>query len=287
MAESVYVLIRGLSAFVLMFVLTRMMGKRHITQLTYYDYIVGISIGSIAAKMTFDPHVRMSNFILAMLIWTIIPIILSKLELKSNRFRDLMEGDSVTLIKNGKILEENLKKETLTVDELMVLLRRQGFFKISDIESAILEKDGELSVMKRRELEPLTPTDVGMDVQTERPPCITVVDGNLLEKTMNDYGYTKEWLLEEVKKQGATDFSDVFLAQIDSMGNVYVDLYDDNIKSSKIKDQLLLAANIKQLQSNLVNFSLQTDNKEAKKMYNEYAKQMDQLMEDMSVYLKE
>ncbi|MEC5423891.1 DUF421 domain-containing protein [Virgibacillus sp. C22-A2] len=287
MTDLVYVLIRGLVAFLLMFILARMMGKRQITQITYFDYIVGISIGSIAAELTFSPHIRMSNFILGMIIWAVIPIVISKMELKSSRFRDLMEGKSVPLISDGKILEKNLKKETLTVDELMVLLRKKDVYKISDIQAAVMEKNGEISIMKKSELQPLTPVNMGMPVEKEGLPCIVIVDGNVLEKSLTDYGYTKNWLLGEIQKQGAEAFSDVFLAQIDSMGNVYVDLYDDKVKSPQIKDKLLVAANIKQLQSNLVNFSLQTQNIEAKKMYNEYAKQMDKLMDEMAVYLKE
>ncbi|WP_156289819.1 DUF421 domain-containing protein [Oceanobacillus salinisoli] len=287
MNDLTYVFIRGLVAFILMFILARLMGKRQITQVTYFDYIVGITIGSIAAELTFSPHIRMSNFILGMFIWAFIPILISKLELKSKRFRNIMEGNSTTLIKDGKILEKNLRKEKLTIDEMMVLLRKKDVYKLSDIESAVMEKNGEISILKKSELQPLTPVDMGMVVEKEHLPCIVIIDGNLLDKTLADYGYTEEWLLGEIQKQGAEKISDVFVAQIDSMGNVYVDLYNDNVKSQQIKDKLLVAANIKQLQTNLVNFSLQTQNKEAKDMYSQYAKQMDKLIEDMSVYLKE
>ncbi|MFD1040360.1 DUF421 domain-containing protein [Virgibacillus byunsanensis] len=287
MNDLEFVLIRGIIAFTLMLTLARLMGKRQITQITYFDYIVGITIGSIAAELTFSPHVRMSNFVLGMIIWAGIPIILSKIEMKSFRFRTLLEGKSVTVIRDGNILEKNLKKEDLTIDELMVLLRQKDVFKVSDIQSAVIEKNGDISILKKKELQPLTPVDVGMVVEKEHLPFIVIIDGNVLEKSLSDGGYTKTWLLGELQKQGAEEFSDVFMAQIDSMGNVYVDLYNDKQKIPQVKEKLLAAATIKQLQSSLVNFSLQTQNKEAKEMYNSYAKQMDKLMGEMAVYLKE
>lgn len=287
MTDLGHVFIRGLVGFFLMLILARLMGKRQITQITYFDYIVGISIGSIAAELTFSPHIRMSNFIVGMFIWAVIPVLISKAELKSFKFRNLMEGRTSILIKDGQILEGNLKKEHLTVDEMMLLLRQKDVFKISDIESANLEKNGEITVMKKSELQPLTPKDIGMIVEKETAPRIVILDGNLMEKSLIDYGYTRNWLLTEIIKQGAKDFADVFIAQVDSMGNVYVDLYNDKLKVPQIKEKLLVAANIKQLQSSLVNFSLQTENKDAKKMYNGYAKQMDELIDEMAIYLKE
>jgi uncharacterized membrane protein YcaP (DUF421 family) len=287
MTDFSLVLIRGILGFLLMFVLTRLMGKKQITQITYYDYIVGITIGSIAAELTFSTQMRLSNFVLGMIIWAFIHILISKVELKSMTFRNLMEGTSRTLIRDGQIQEKNLKKEALTVDEIMILLRKKDIFKLSDVQSAILEKNGELSVMKKSELEPLTPKDVGMVVEKEKLPSIVIIDGNLMENNLRNYGYTKQWLLEQIQKQGAKDFSNVFLAQIDSMGNVYVDLFHDSLKMPQIKEKLLVAANIKQLQANLMNFSLQTNNKKAKEMYRGYAQHMDDLMDDMAAYLKE
>jgi uncharacterized membrane protein YcaP (DUF421 family) len=287
MTESGTVLIRGIVGFILLLILARIMGKKHITDMTYYEYIVGIAIGGIAAELTFGTEVRMSNFILGLLIWSIIPIIISKFEMKSIRFRALIEGHPTVLIKNGKILEKNLKKENLTIDELMIHLRQKDAFKISEVESAIMEKSGLISVMKKSDLQPLTPKDMGMTVEKEYQPRIVILDGNVLDKSLNEYGYTKEWLLGEIMKQGADDFHDVFLAQIDSMGNVYVDLYNDKVRIPEIKQKLVVAANIKQLQSNLMSFSLQTENKKAKEMYRSHAVKMEKLIDEMSVYLKE
>lgn len=287
MTELAHVLVRGLVGFFLMLILARIMGKKQITQITYYEYIVGISVGSIAAELTFSPHIRMSNFILGMIIWSVIPLILAKAELKSPKFRTLLEGKPTTLVSDGKILENNMRKVNLTIDEMMILLRQQSVFKLSDVQSATMEKNGQVTVLKKRELQPLTPKDIGMDVKKETQPRIVVIDGNLMEKSLIDYGFTKEWLLSEINKQGAKGFSDVFMAQIDSMGNVYADLYNDNLKMPQMKEKLLVAANVKQLQKSLIDFALKTENAEAKKVYREHAKQMDKLMDEIAVYLKD
>ncbi|WP_227935422.1 DUF421 domain-containing protein [Alkalihalobacillus deserti] len=287
MNELGVVLFRGVFGIIFLLILTRLMGKKHLRNMTFYEYVVGISIGSLAAELTFGTEVRMSNFILGMLIWAAIPVLISKIELKSLRFRTLVEGTPRILIKNGKILEKSLKKEDFTVDELMIALRQKDVFKLSEVETAVMEKNGQVSVMKKSELLPLTPKDVGKVTEQEREPRIVIIDGNVMERSLSEYGYTKDWLLGEIMKQGAKKFSEVFFAQIDSMGNVYVDLYNDTLKMPQVKQKLLVAANIKQLQANLVNFSLQTENKNAKDMYNGYAKQMDKLLDDMSGYLKE
>ncbi|UCZ52595.1 DUF421 domain-containing protein [Bacillus shivajii] len=287
MTDLGQVLVRGLIGFIVLLVLARIMGKKQINQITYFEYIVGIAIGSIAAELTFSPDIRISNFVFGMVIWSMLPIVVSKIELKSYGFRMLTEGKPTVVIENGKILEENLKKEDLTVDELMIYLRDKDVFKLSDVETAIFESSGQLSVMKKSDVMPITPKDMNMVVEQEHSPRIVIVDGNVMEKSLKEYGYTKDWLLGEVMKQGAEDFSDVFVAQIDSMGNVYVDLYNDKKKLPQIKQKLLAAATVKQLQANLTTFSLQTENEQAKKMYQDYAKTMEQLLDDMGDYLKE
>lgn len=278
---------RAIVGFVVLFILARIMGKKHMTNMTFYEYIVGIAIGSIAAEMTFGTEVRISNFILGMILWASFPIIMSQIELKSFRFRKIAEGHSTTVIKNGKIHENNLKKLSFTVDELMINLRQKDVFKISDVESAVMEKNGQISVMKKSDAQPLTTKDMGMPVEMEHSPRIVIADGNVLESNLTKHGYSKDWLKGELKKQGANTFSEVFLAQIDSKGNIYADLYNDQSPTSQIKQKLLVAANIKQLQANLMNFSLQAENQEAKEMYKNQAKHMDTLLDNMTAYLKE
>ncbi|SES11299.1 Uncharacterized membrane protein YcaP, DUF421 family [Salipaludibacillus aurantiacus] len=280
-------MIRGVIGFFLLFLLARIMGKKHITDMTFYEYIVGIAIGSIAAEMTFGTEVRISNFVVGMVLWALFPMFISHIELKSFRFRTLTEGKPAVLIENGVIYEDRLRKESLTVDELMIHLRQKDVFKLDDVESAVMEKNGQISVLKKSNAQPVTSKDMGLTAEPEHQPRIVIVDGNVMEKSLTDFGYDKEWLKDELGKQGVTSFSNVFLGQIDSSGNVYIDLFNDRKKMPQVKQKLLVAADIKKLQESLRAFSIQTENQQAKQTYLKQADQLDVLLDNLSTYIKE
>ena len=131
------------------------MGKKQLSQLTFFDYVVGITIGSIAATMSVDKNIQISNGVVSLAIWGFFPIILGFLGMKSRKFLQLTDGRPSIVIKNGEVLEDSMKKNQLVIDELMMLLREKGVFKVDDIEIAILETNGELSIMKKTDLGPI------------------------------------------------------------------------------------------------------------------------------------
>lgn len=228
MPELIVIVIRSLISFIVLLLLTRLMGKRQVSQLTIFDYIVGITIGSIAAEMSFDQNVRIINGITSLLIWGLIPFILAIISLKSRTFQQLIDGKPTIIIKNGEILEKSMKKVFLSIDELMLLLREKNIFKISDVEIAILETDGQLSVLKKTSQQPVTPQMLKMVLKQEKAPTLLIVDGQILYKNLATLGYTEEWLMKEIRKQGATNTDEVFLAQVSSDGELFVDLYEDH-----------------------------------------------------------
>ncbi|HET7579400.1 MAG TPA: DUF421 domain-containing protein [Bacillales bacterium] len=286
MPELILILIRSIISFVVLLILTRLMGKQQLSQLTFFDYVVGITIGSIAAAMAVDQNIKILNGVVGLVIWGGFPILLSVLAMKSKGFRKLTDGQPTVVIKNGKVQENKLKKLMMTVEELMQLLREKNVYKLSDVEMAIVELDGELSVMKKSDAQPVTPKILGLLTEEEQQPQIVVLDGNLLEKSLNKTSYTRQWLLGEVMKQGASDFSDVFLAQIDAKGNVYVDLYQDNLKKPEVQAKPLLKASLKKTQADLELFASQTENKKAKQMYQEQAEKLQKLINGVGAYLK-
>lgn len=226
MPELILILIRSIAAFLLLFLMTRLMGKKQISQLTFFDYCVGITIGSIAATMSVDQNVKALNGLMSLFVWGLFPILLSFIGMKFNAFSNLTDGKATTLIENGKILEKNMKKNLMNLNELMLLLREKNVFKVSDVEMAILETNGKLSVMLKTDQQPVTAQMLNIPVTQEHGPMILIMDGKMMTKSMEVMGFTAEWLQTEVKKQGAESISDVFLAQIDSKGQLYVDLYD-------------------------------------------------------------
>lgn len=226
-SDFTLIIIRSIVAFLLLLFLTRIMGKKQLSQLTLFDYIVGITIGSIAATMSVDQNIQISNGIVSLAIWGFFPILLGFLGMKSRKFSRLTDGRPSILIKEGEVLEESMKKNKIIIDELMMMLREKGVFKVDDVEMAILETNGELSIMKKTDLEPITPRLLGMKVTLEQAPSLIIVDGHILNKNLSILGYSKKWLMKEIQKQGAKSVNDVFLAQVDSNGNVFVDLYED------------------------------------------------------------
>lgn len=287
MPEYGVILVRSLASFFIIFILARILGKSQISQLTFFDYVIGITIGNMAASVGIDSSVEFLNGIIGLLVYTSLSIILAFGAIKSYRFRKIVEGSPTILIKEGKVLEKNLLKSKLTYNDLMVGLREKNAFKLSEIELAVLETDGQMSVMKKAEYEPLTPKDINMTVEEVHKPSLIIIDGSLMEKHLNYLGYTKEWILGEIMKKGANSISDVFLAQIDSQGNVYVDLYDDNLKTQQIKQKPLLAAQLRKIQANLEGFALETNDKAAKQMYYNQSKELQNLIQQINPYLKE
>src|SRR5690625_5227426 len=129
--------------------MTRIMGKKQLSQLTFFDYCVGITIGPIAATMSVDQNVKISNGIVSLVIWGLFPISLAIFGLKSRKFLHFTDGKPAIIIKEGKVLDKSMKKNHLAIDELMMLLREKNIFKISDVEMAVLETNGELSILKK------------------------------------------------------------------------------------------------------------------------------------------
>jgi len=284
--ELVLILIRSIGAFLLLFLMTRIMGKKQISQLTFFDYCVGITIGSIAATMSVDQNVKALNGLASLLIWGVFPIILAYAGMKSFTFSNLTDGKADILIQNGKVLEKNMRRNLMNLNELMLLLREKGVFKISDVEMAVFETNGQLSIMLKTEQQPISPQTLNIPVEKEHGPAILVMDGKVMKKSLKDRGYTIEWLDEEVQKQGAEDIKDVFLAQIDSRGVMYVDLYEDNLKQTAAEERPLLAANLKKIQADLESFALETKHPEAKKMYTEQAERLQKILDNVLPYLK-
>lgn len=225
MPDYLNILIRSILSYMILFSLTRLMGKREIAQLTFFDYVVGISIGSIAANMTLNLNNDFYEMIPALVVFALFQLIHSILALKSKIFRKVTEGVERLLIENGKILEKNLTKERVNLDELHSMLRQKNVFQFSDVAYAYLETNGQLSVMKKKEQQSLTPKDLKMIVETNGVGFLVIEDGKVNEDKLKDAGITKTWLSRQLNEQGIQKIDDVLLAQFDGK-SLYIDLYD-------------------------------------------------------------
>ncbi len=182
-------------------------------------------------------------------------------------------------------MEDNLKKERYTADELLELLRRKDVFQVADVEFAVLEPTGDLSVLLKKENRPITPKDIGLKTPNEKEPQTVIMDGVVLDEPLSTAGKNRRWLETELDKLNVS-IENVYLAQVDTYGQLTVDLFDDKIKVASPQEKPLLLAMIKKCQADLELFSLATESEEVKKMYHHNALKIEKVKNKLTPYLK-
>ncbi len=234
MNEGLVVIVRAIISFFSLLIFTRLLGKEQISQLTFFDYITGITIGSIAAEATVDLSSRAWPHWVGLLSWAVLTYLMEVIVLKWRYVAKYIDGEPTIVIMNGKIMERALKKMRFRVCEILELLRNQGVFDLNEVDYAIIEPNGSLSVLKKPEHLPLTPKDMNIPVSPTGISTELVYDGVLIEENLKQMNKDKKWLMNELKKHGVKDISEVFLVLLNDAGSLYVDKYNDHIK--KIKD---------------------------------------------------
>lgn len=216
-----------------LFIFARLMGKKQIAQLTFFDYVIGISIGSIAAQGAVDPAIHYTEMVTGMVIFTLFSLVLSHICLKSYTSRKLLDGTSVILIENGIIMEKGLKKSKLTVNDLLEQCRQKNAFDIADVEFAILETSGKLSVLLKSSNQPLTPKD--MNLQTDYKGFCTniIIDGKILYEQLYSIKRDGEWLKTQLECNNIRNCSDVLLAYVDYSGNIHIHMKNGRLSDIK------------------------------------------------------
>lgn len=285
MAEWIYIVLRSfLFIFILIF-MTRLLGKKQISEITFFEYISGITIGSIAGEVIMGLDRNIMHGVVAIVIFCGITFLVDFITLKSKGFRDLVEGKGSVLIQDGKIMEENLKKEKYTLDDLSSLLRGRNVFNIAEVEFAVLEPTGDLSVLLKKAYRPVTPKDLNIQVANEDEPQTVIMDGKILDNPLSTSGKNRGWLLVELEKQGVT-LENVFFAQLNSYGELSIDLYDDQLQVPQPQQRPLLLASIKKCQADIESFALQTECEAAKQMYNKNSERLKGVIQNVTPYLK-
>lgn len=225
--EGLVVAIRAIIGFFSLLIFTRVIGKEQISQLNFFDYVLGITIGSIAATVTTDLSSRAWPHWVGLLVWAVLGYLMEIITLKSRNAAKYLEGEPAIIIKDGKIMEKALKQEKYRVSDILSLLRNEGIFDINEVRYAIIEPNGRLSVMKKPEYQPLTPKDINIQVADQSLSAVVIYDGRVVEESLSLIKQDKTWLMEQLSKRGIKKISEVFLATIDSSGKFYIDKYDD------------------------------------------------------------
>ncbi len=237
MLHDLYIVILySLIIYFLLLILTRLMGRKLLSQMTYFDFVTGITIGTIGATFI---TVEVKGFIILLspVILSLLVIATGYLTLKSVPARKILEGEPLVLIQNGKILEDNLKNVRYNIDDLMMLLREKKVFNMDEVEFAILEPNGKLSVQKKSQYLPVSAKDLNISTKYKGISSEMIRDGEIVHQNIEQNNLSYEWLYNQLQNNDIENIDDVFLATLSTEGTLYVDLKKDEPKyNQKVED---------------------------------------------------
>lgn len=224
------VFVRAIIGFFSLLIFARIIGKEQISQMTFFDYILGITIGSIAAELTTDLSSRAWPHWVGLITWAALGFIMEKISMRWRYAAKILEGEPTIVIMNGKIMEDVLRKMKYSVSDVLVLLRNKDVFNPNEVAYAIIEPNGNISVLKKPEYLSLTPKDMNIKVKASGIATEMIYDGIVIKENLRQLNKDEKWLYSELKKHGVKDPTEVFLLTLDPGGNLYIDKYEDHIK---------------------------------------------------------
>ncbi|MEH6907746.1 DUF421 domain-containing protein [Neobacillus drentensis] len=217
-------------SFFVLFILTRIMGRKEISQMTFANFVSAIAIGEIAGTLALVPDIKIINGVIGLVAWSFFTILMALIDLKSKKARKIIEGEPLIVIKKGQIIEKSLRETRLSVDALNSLLRKKDVFSLADVEFAIFETDGELSVMKKENKQPATKKDLNIEtskISISPVDAAIVSDGVIDQKNLTKLNIEPEWLEQELQQAGVQDITNVLYAEIQQDGTLYINTKND------------------------------------------------------------
>ena len=218
---TIGIIIKGFMSLLFLFLIIKMLGKKQVSQLNVFDYVIGISLGNLAAEMTINSDISIINGFLAMAIYGSCSLFVSFITNKSILARRLISGVPIVLIEDGKISKKQLKKVKIDINDLLQDAREDGIFDISKVEYAIMEVSGKVTFLLKSEHEPLTSGDMNIKVNKERLTANLVMDGNIMENNLKAIGKDTKWLMNKIKENNK-NLEDIFLLIYNNEGKIII-----------------------------------------------------------------
>lgn len=231
MSDFLNICFRTILVLIILFFITKMMGKKQISELNFFDYVVGITIGSIAADISLDIEKNMIAGIAALFIYGFISYIISFVSIKSILARRFFIGVPTVLVEKGKIIESCLKKSKIDVNDLLMVARENGYFNLDEIDYALMEVNGNISFLPKEKEKPVTKKDMKIKCNNEGLTVNAIIDSKYMANNMKAINKDKEWLDHELKVNGYDNYDNILLATIDN--NYKVTIYEKNVKPDK------------------------------------------------------
>ncbi|MFJ8101176.1 DUF421 domain-containing protein [Lysinibacillus sp. NPDC096212] len=219
--------VQTIISFFVLLTLTRFLGKKQLSHLTFFNYVTGITIGSMAANMVVLKTIVYTKFLVSLIVWCALTTLISYIALKSGKARTLLDGQPTIVIKKGKIDRKALANTKINIDDLTMMIRQYQVFSITEIDYAILEPNGMLSILKKPEF--LGTQKIDLKISPSSPafiPIEVITDGKLLKRNLLEVGKSREWLDSELKKAHIKTIEEVFYAEIQPNGKIFIQKFD-------------------------------------------------------------
>lgn len=212
--DFAYIIILSFVSLTVLFIITKIMGFRQISEMSFFDYVIGITIGSIAAEMATNIDLEWWKGILAMVVYGVVGVLLSVITQKSIKARKFISGNPIIIIERGKISKEGMRKARIEIDDLLTSARVNGYFNLSDIDYAIMETTGKISFQPVAQKRELNPKDFNFAPEREGLYINVIMDGYVIEDNLSVAGITKKELENMLKAKG-DKLENIFLGTID------------------------------------------------------------------------
>jgi len=215
-------ILRAVVMFFWLFITTRLMGQREIGRLNVFDFIISLTVGGTAAGVLNNSRNNVTGALVSIGAFAALNILFAYLALKNAKVRRILQDEPLVLIQKGRIIEGMLRKARFNLDDLLLGLRLKGIPNLHDVEFAILESNGQLSVIPKSQARAVKPADLGIETYYEGMPSLLIEDGNIIKDNLYNNRKNEEWLQRELEKQGIDSVKSVLAALLDTQDRLYV-----------------------------------------------------------------
>lgn len=224
--EVLIIILRGLISLTTLFLITKLLGKKQVSQLSLFDYVIGISIGNFAAEITINLEASLIYGLIAVVEFGLIAYAISILTMKSIKLRRFFMGVPTVLIDKGQLVEKALKKVHFDVNDLLEECRSNGYFDLNEIDYAIMECNGKLSIMPKSTYKPVTIKDLKLKKEIQGLCANVIIDGKIMDNNLENMGKEVSWLTQQLNIKGYNKLDNILLATLDC--NEKLTIYDKN-----------------------------------------------------------
>lgn len=227
--KVVFTILRSIVAYLVVLFLSRLIGRKMISRITFPDFVIGVTLGSLAVRISLGDENSVWLAILSAVVITSLVLATDLLNIKSFLFRKIEEGEPVVLIQKGELLDRNMAKTKISVSKLLTLLRQKDVFYIEDVDYAVIENDGQLSVLLKPDRLPVAAGELNLPKPGTALPVDVIVDGKLLLKNLKASRHDEAWLQQQLQNRGIHSPEQVFYASVNRSDGLYISAFHDRV----------------------------------------------------------